>query len=56
VSHADEILSHFGQQRANTQEKYSEFVQAGTGHPSIWDNLEAEEFAEALRYLVMQKQ
>ena len=49
-------------QRANPQEKYSEFVQAGIGNPSIWDNLKApsllgvEEFAEGLRNLVTEKQ
>lgn len=51
----DEILSQFGQRKAATQEKYSEFVQAGIDTPSIWDSLEAqslvdvEGFAEALR-------
>ena len=58
----DEILSHFGQRKPNAQEKYSEFVQAGIGNPSIWDDLEAqsllgvEEFAEGLRHLVTEKQ
>ena len=57
-----EILSHFGQRRANALEKYCEFVQAGIGNPSIWDDLEAqsllgvEEFAEGLRHLVTEKQ
>jgi putative transposase len=58
----DEILSHFGQRKANAQEKYSKFVQAGIGNPSIWDNLKAksllgvEGFAEELRHLVTGEQ
>ena len=58
----DEILSHFGQRRNATQEKYSEFVQAGINNPSIWDGLEAqsllgvEGFAEGLRRHVTGKQ
>jgi putative transposase len=58
----DEILSHFGQRKAYAQEKYSEFVQAGIGTPSIWDDLQAQsllgdyEFAEGLRHLVTEKQ
>src|SRR5262245_20394929 len=58
----DEILSHFGQRRAVAQEKYCEFVQAGIGSPSIWDDLEAqsllgvEGFAVGLRHLVTEKQ
>ena len=38
----DEILSHFGQRRAVAQEKYCEFIQAGIGSPSIWQELEAQ--------------
>ena len=30
----DEILSHFGQRKANAQEKYFAFVQAGIGKPT----------------------
>jgi REP-associated tyrosine transposase len=58
----DEILSHFGQRRAAAQEKYCEFVQAGIGSPSIWDDLKAqsllgvEGFALGLRHLVTEKQ
>jgi putative transposase len=58
----DEILSHFGQRKAYAQEKYSEFIQAGIGTPSIWENLQAqsllgvEGFAEGLRHLVTEKQ
>jgi hypothetical protein len=58
----DEILGHFGQRKANAQENYSEFVQAGIGNPSIWDDLQAqsllevEGFAEGLRHLVTEKQ
>lgn len=57
----DEILSHFGQRRATAQQKYGEFVQAGIGSPSIWDELEAqsllgvEGFAEGLRHHVTGK-
>jgi putative transposase len=57
-----EILIHFGLHRAIAQEKYCEFVQAGIGSPSIWDDLEAqsllgvEGFAEGLRHLVTEKQ
>jgi hypothetical protein len=28
--------------KGNTQEKYPEFVQAGIGDPSIWDDVEAQ--------------
>ena len=35
-------LSQFGQRKVNPQEKYCEFVQAGIGKPSIWDDLEAQ--------------
>jgi REP-associated tyrosine transposase len=58
----DEILSHFGQRKASAQEKYREFVQAGIGSPSLWDDLKAqsllgvEGFAEGLRHLVSEKQ
>ena len=58
----EEILSHFGLRKAIAQEKYCEFVQAGIGSPSIWDDLEAqsllgvEGFAEGLRHLVTEKQ
>ena len=58
----DEILSHFGQRRSIAQEKYCEFVQAGIGSSSIWDDLEAqsllgvEGFAAGLRHLVSEKQ
>ena len=58
----DEILSHFGQRRAVAQEKYCEFIQAGIGSPSIWQELEAqsllgvEGFADGLRRLVTEKQ
>jgi len=58
----DEILSHFGQRKAITHEKYCEFVQAGIDSPSIWADLEAqsllgvEGFAEGLRHLVTEKQ
>ena len=58
----DEILSHFGQRRAIAQEKYCEFIQAGIGSPSIWQDLEAqsllgvEGFADGLRRLVTEKQ
>jgi putative transposase len=38
----DEILGHLGQRKANAQENYSEFVQAGIGNPSIWDDLQAQ--------------
>jgi putative transposase len=31
----DEILTHFGQRRPNARKKYSEYVQAGIGKPSI---------------------
>jgi putative transposase len=57
----DEILSHFGQRKAAAQQKYGEFVQAGIGSPSIWDDLEAqsllgvEGFAEGLRHHVTGK-
>lgn len=57
----DEILSHFGQRRAAAQQKYAEFVQAGIGSPSIWNDLEAqsllgvEGFAEGLRQHVTGK-
>ncbi len=57
----DEILCHFGQRRAAAQRTYSEFVQAGIGNPSIWDDLEAqsllgvEGFAEGLRHHVSGK-
>ena len=58
----DEILSHFGQRKSIAHEKYCEFVQAGIGNLSIWDNLEAqsllgvEGFADGLRHLVAKKQ
>jgi putative transposase len=58
----DEILSHFGQRTRIAHEKYCEFVQAGIGSSSIWDNLEAqsllgvEGFADGLRHLVTEKQ
>ncbi len=58
----DEILSHLGQRKAITHEKYCEFVQAGIDSPSIWADLEAqsllgvEGFAEGLRHLVTEKQ
>jgi REP-associated tyrosine transposase len=58
----DEILGHFGQRKANAQEKYCEFVQAGIGNASLWDDLQAqsllgvEGFAEGLRHLVRGKQ
>jgi putative transposase len=58
----DEILRHFGQRKRIAHEKYFEFIQAGIGSPSIWDNLEAqsllgvEGFAEGLRHLVTEKQ
>jgi len=58
----DDILSHFGQRRAAAQQKYTEFVQAGIGSPSIWDGLEAqsflgvEGFAEGLRRYVTGRQ
>ncbi|MSP38279.1 MAG: addiction module toxin RelE [Deltaproteobacteria bacterium] len=57
----DEILSHFGQRKAAAQNKFGEFVQAGIGSPSIWDDLEAqsllgvEGFAEGLRHHVTGK-
>jgi putative transposase len=58
----DEIPSQFGQRKANAQEKYSEFVQAGIGYPSIWEDLQAqsllgvEGFADGLRHLLTEKQ
>jgi hypothetical protein len=58
----DEILSHFGQRKANAQEKCSAFVQAGIGNLLIWDDLQAqsllgvEGFAHGLRHLVTEKQ
>ena len=58
----DEILSHFGQRMAVAQDKYCEFIQAGIGSPSIWQELEAqsllgvEGFADGLRRLVTEKQ
>jgi REP element-mobilizing transposase RayT len=58
---ADEVLSHFGRRKASAQAKYCEFVQAGIGSPSIWDDLEAqsllgvEGFAEGLRHHVTGK-
>ena len=57
----NEILSHFGQRKTAAQKKYTEFVQAGIGSPSIWDGLEAqsllgvEGFAEGLRHHVTGK-
>jgi hypothetical protein len=42
VSIVDEIVGHLGQRRPYAQEKYSEFVQAGIGNPSIWDDLAAQ--------------
>jgi hypothetical protein len=38
----DEVLSHFGQRKASTQQRYGEFVQCGINSPSIWENLEAQ--------------
>jgi putative transposase len=58
----DDILTHFGQRRAIAQETYCEFVQAGIGGTSIWDDLEAqsllgvEGFSQGLRPLVTEKQ
>lgn len=51
-----------GQRKAAAQEKYSEFVLAGIGNPSIWDYVAApsllgvEGFAEGLRHLLTEKQ
>ncbi len=36
----DWLLSHFGKQRKKAREKYTDFVRAGIGLPSIWDNLQ----------------
>jgi hypothetical protein len=50
------------QRQASAQERYSAFVQAGIGNPSIWESLQAqsllgvEGFAEGLRHLVVEKQ
>jgi REP-associated tyrosine transposase len=58
----DEILSHFGERKAIAQQKYCEFVQAGIGSSSIWNELQAqsllgvEGFADGLRHLVIEKQ
>jgi hypothetical protein len=38
----DEILIYFGQRKAYTQEKYSDFVQARIGDPSIRDDLQTQ--------------
>ena len=36
----DWLLSHFGKQRKKAREKYTDFIRAGIGLPSIWDNLQ----------------
>jgi len=38
------ILSHFSIQRKRAIEKYSDFVRAGIGLPSIWENLKNQVF------------
>ena len=58
----EELLSHFGRRRGPSQEKYREYVRAGSGGTTIWENLEAqsllgvEGFADALRGHVTGKQ
>jgi putative transposase len=37
--HTDWILGQFAARRSRAVEKYAEFVRAGAGLPSIWDNL-----------------
>ena len=41
---SDAILSHFGKQRKRTRAKYIDFVRAGIGLPSIWDDLQKQIF------------
>ena len=36
----DWLLSHFSKQRKRARSKYIDFVRAGVGLPSIWDNLQ----------------
>ncbi len=36
----DWLLSHFGKQRKKAREKYTDFIRAGIGLPSIWENLQ----------------
>lgn len=38
----DWILGQFGQQRNRAQAAYMDFVQAGVGLPSVWDNLQGQ--------------
>ncbi|MCW5623552.1 MAG: transposase [Burkholderiales bacterium] len=37
--HTDWILGQFGQRRGRAVEKYEDFVRAGVGLPSLWENL-----------------
>jgi hypothetical protein len=61
-SQPNELVSTELSRKAYAQEKYSAFVQAGIGNPSIWESLQAqsllgvEGFAEGLRHLVVEKQ
>jgi len=40
----DWLLSHFGRQRKRARERYIDFVRAGIGLPSIWENLRKQVF------------
>jgi REP element-mobilizing transposase RayT len=40
----DWLLSHFGKQRKRARERYIDFVRAGVGLPSIWENLRNQVF------------
>ncbi|MEZ0174379.1 MAG: transposase [Candidatus Reddybacter sp.] len=40
----DWLLSQFGKQRKRAREKYTDFVRAGIGLPSIWDDLQKQVF------------
>ncbi|MBL4622446.1 MAG: transposase [Immundisolibacteraceae bacterium] len=40
----DWLLSHFGQQRRRATRRYIDYVRAGIGLPSIWENLQKQIF------------
>jgi putative transposase len=42
--HTDWVLGQFGSRRSRAVEKYVDFVRAGVGLPSIWDNLRNQIF------------
>ena len=47
----DWLLRHFGRQRKRARAKYAEFVRAGMGLPSIWENLQHQIFLGGETYV-----